>query len=96
MTDIGPQLDKMRQLGTTSGQASAMYNAQLGAQYSGREFNAIPTGMAQEAPQLQAIAEQMKKSADEAVDRLGITLQSTFDYFMQKMIRELEFQSARQ
>lgn len=96
MTEIGPQLEKMRQLGTTSGQASMMFQAQLGAQYAGREFNAIPTGMAQEAPQLQAIAEQMKKSADEAVDRLGITLQSTFDYFMQKMIRELEFQSARQ
>ena len=96
MTEIGPQLDKMRQLGTTSGQASAMFQSQLNAQYAGQEFNAIPTGMQSMAPELQAIAAQMKESADSAVERLGATLKDVFEYFIQKFNRKLEFESARQ
>jgi hypothetical protein len=94
--EYGKQLEQMRNLGTTSAQAGSMFEAQQSAAYAGRAFNGIPTGLQSMAPELQAIASQMKDSADSAVERLGATLKDAFEYFVQKFNRKLEFESARQ
>ncbi len=73
-----------------------MFESQQAAAYAGRAWNAIPTAMGEMAPELQALASQMKASSDEAVERLGVMLQGAFEYFVQKLNRKFEFESARQ
>ncbi len=96
MREYGQTLAQMQKLGTTPAAASAMFESQQAAAYAGRSWNAIPTAMGSMAPELQALASQMKASSDAAVERLGTMLQDAFEYFVQKLNRKFEFESARQ
>lgn len=94
--DYGNQLEQMRQIGTNPAAAVSMFQGQQNAAYAGRAFRGIPTGMESMAPEIQALATQMKKSSDDAVERLGTTMQDLFTYFTDRLIRKMQFESARQ
>jgi hypothetical protein len=93
--DYGNTLGQMQKLGTTPWAAGNMFEQQQSAAYGGRAFTANPTALGSMSPELQAIAAQMKASSDDAVERLGATLKDVFEYFVQKLNRKLEFESAR-
>lgn len=94
--DYGNILAQIQKLGTTPWAAGNQFEAQQSAAYGGRAFTGSATALGSMSPEMQAIASQMKESSDGAVERLGTMLKDAFEYFVQKLNRKFEFESARQ